>query len=63
MDAVDFFNAYDRQQQKKLDRLPVCEYCREPIQDDFYYEIDGEILCHDCLDEVYRKEFHEFYGE
>lgn len=57
-DPIADFNAYDRELQEWRDSLPVCANCGEPIQDDYYYEIEGENVCSDCLydycDEQYR---------
>lgn len=55
-DAYDLWEAYDREQAKRLAKLPVCGYCDQPIQDDFYYEIEGEIICETCLDRHFRKD-------
>jgi formylmethanofuran dehydrogenase subunit E len=54
-DAVADAERYTYEQDKKLDKLPVCEYCNNPIQDDYYYDINGEVMCEDCLDTFYRK--------
>ena len=49
-DPIADFERYDAEQQKKLDRLPKCCHCGEPIQDDFCFDLgDGEIYCEDCL--------------
>lgn len=53
-DPVADFHAYDDEQQKWLDSLPVCAECGQPIQDDYCYEIDGEIICEECLNDNYR---------
>lgn len=49
------FDRHDRQQEEALDKRPVCCYCGEPIQDDFCYEINGDLICEDCLDMHFRK--------
>lgn len=54
MDAVDFFNAYDREQQKRLKELPVCDDCGQPIQE-YFFEIHGDVICPDCM-EAYRRD-------
>lgn len=46
---------HDRQQEKATQQLPVCDRCRERIDEDYYFDIGGEILCEDCLIEKYRK--------
>ena len=49
------FAVHDRQQEEALNKRPVCCYCGEPIQDDFCYEINGDLICADCLDMHFRK--------
>lgn len=49
------FAAYDFQQQKKLKQLPICSECREPIQDEQCYELNGEYICDDCMCRNHRK--------
>ena len=47
--------ARDAEQQAALDKLPKCAYCNEPIQDEFCFEINDELICEDCLNEHHRK--------
>lgn len=49
------FNRWDNDQQKQLDRLPKCAECGEPIQEEECYEIEGEIICPQCLKDNHRK--------
>lgn len=55
-DPVADFERHEAEQQAQLDKLPVCEYCGEKIQGDYYYDIGNEIICEDCLIENYRKD-------
>ena len=55
-DNIDLFREWDAVQSKRLERLPKCCYCGEPIQDGYCYEIDGETMCRECLDDNFRKE-------
>lgn len=55
-DNYDQFTRHDAEQEKMLDRLPVCEYCEEPIQDEFAYYIEGTWYCTRCMIENFRKE-------
>lgn len=48
--------SHEREQERRLAQLPKCDYCNDPIQDDFYYEINGENICEHCLDQFFRKE-------
>jgi formylmethanofuran dehydrogenase subunit E len=49
------FLSYDAEQESKREKMPVCSVCGEHIQDDFLYDIDGEIFCEECLNENFRK--------
>lgn len=33
----------------------TCDICGEEFEDDWYYDIDGEHICDDCLCKMYRK--------
>lgn len=46
---------HEREQELARDRLPVCHGCGEPIDDDNYFDIHGELLCYGCLVQKYRK--------
>lgn len=54
------FESWDAEQTAKLERLPVCADCGEPVQDDHYYLINDEVICPDCLESGYRKEIDEY---
>lgn len=61
-DPDEDFARLDMEQARYEARLPKCDCCGEPIQDDYYWEIDGEILCQTCLNEQYRK-FTDDYAQ
>lgn len=48
-DNYDRFEQYDAEREKALWGLPECDCCGEPIQSEYYYEIDGEKICEACL--------------
>ena len=50
-DPLADFARYDAEQAAKLDKLPKCDYCGEPIQDEKYYEIEGKNICLECLED------------
>ena len=54
-DPVRDFERHDAEQQRKLDRLPKCEYCGEPIQDEECYEINGALVHSDCATDYLDK--------
>ena len=59
-DPLADFARYDRRQQSRLNRLPKCDYCGEPIEDDYLYEINDVVICEECLCEHHRKDV-EYY--
>lgn len=52
--VADFYR-WDSAQQAKLDKLPKCAECGEPIQDEECFEINGELICPECLKSNHRK--------
>lgn len=34
-------------------KLPVCDKCRKVIQDDYYFFIDHDTLCENCMQDLY----------
>lgn len=55
-DPIHDFMMHDIEEEEWLGKLPVCEYCKEEIQDECYYDLgDGEILCEECLNDHYRR--------
>ena len=61
-DPLDDFAQQDIEQERMRARLPVCDNpkCKKRIDDDFYFEIDGEILCEDCMNLRYRKSTEDY---
>ena len=59
-DPVADYMAYDAEQQRRMEQLPVCSYCREEIQDDYYFEINEEPVCEQCLNEFFRKAVEDY---
>lgn len=33
---------------------PICDYCDEPIEEDYAYEFDDQLICETCLLEYMR---------
>lgn len=49
-DPLADFHAHDNEQEARLDKLPKCAECGEPIQQEFAVRIKGEWFCDRCLD-------------
>jgi hypothetical protein len=58
----DSFDLHDMEMERKRARLPVCDNrkCRRQINDDYYYEVDGDILCEKCMNLRFRKSVEDF---
>lgn len=49
----------EKEQQEWEDSLPCCDCCGEKV-DDYVYDIDGEILCIQCMIEKYRRDAEDY---
>lgn len=49
LDNYALFEQYQRERDNWLGSRPKCDYCDEPIQDDYFYRIEGSKVCRDCL--------------
>lgn len=54
-DPIDLFEQHDREQQQQLESCPRCDYCDYYIQD-YYYDLNGDIICQDCMNDYFRKD-------
>lgn len=59
-DYNDYCDQHDREQQAALERLPICSECDEPIQDEVCFEINGEYVCPECLDNNHKHWVEDF---
>lgn len=53
-DYNDLLDTYQAEQDAQLKRRPICSYCNEPIQDDYLFDIDGELYCEECMKDLFR---------
>lgn len=58
-DNYSLWARHDREQEAQLSRLPKCSHCGEVIQDEYLYEVCGELICEACMEE-YRKPVTKF---
>ena len=49
-DPVADFLSHDREQADRLERLPKCAHCGDPIQEDYGFEYEGDLYCEECFD-------------
>lgn len=48
-DNYEAWEIHEANLERALEKLPVCDYCERPIQDEHYYYINGENICEKCL--------------
>lgn len=54
-DNYDKWEQHEAQQERQLLDRPRCAECDNHIQDEFCYEINGEYICEQCLENHHRK--------
>ncbi len=62
-DPLRDFDRYDAAMAAREAKLPCCERCGKPINDDFYYEIGNEILCENCMKDEYQRSTDDFLND
>lgn len=60
MDNYDLWKQHEAEKEEALAKLPKCSECGEHIQDDYYYDINGYIICESCLNDNYRKSTEDY---
>ena len=63
-DNYDMWVQHEAEKERLLELLPVCENrrCKKRIQDDYYFVIEGELLCEECAHERYRYRTEDYTG-
>lgn len=59
-DNYSQFLEREKEHESWLAKRPVCYYCGEHIQDEFAYNINGELICPDCLNREFRVYVEDF---
>jgi formylmethanofuran dehydrogenase subunit E len=55
-DNYEAWEIHEANLERALAKLPVCDHCERPIQDEHYYYINGENICEECLRNNYRRD-------
>lgn len=63
-EPIDYYMEHEleeeRAYQRWLKKRPICDWCLEPIEEDYAYRIGDELVCEhcieDCRERVYEKE-------
>jgi hypothetical protein len=55
-DPINDFANHCADQERELLKRPVCVCCSERIADEYCYEINGELICFDCVENHFKIE-------
>lgn len=55
-DNYSLWRKRQREQDSWETSLPVCGYCGRPVQEDYYYRVNDELICPDCMENCFRVE-------
>lgn len=42
-----------------MSERPLCDICEQPVAGDHYYNINGDVICQDCMEEYFRRELDD----
>ena len=59
-DPLRDFDRWEAEQRREEERLPKCDFCGEPINNDFLYDLDGSLACEECLVQNFRKRTEDY---
>jgi hypothetical protein len=58
-DAVGYFQELDDERERARACLPICAYCKEPMECDDLYDFDGVLVCENCvIDYIHENHKH-----
>ena len=57
------FLIHEKSLEEKVESLPQCDRCNNPIYADYVWVIDGEVLCDECAKALYRQYADNFIKE
>ena len=60
-DPIRDFEKHDAEQERWLQSRPVCSECGEHIQDEELFDIDGDLVCEECLTDYMKKHYNGTY--
>lgn len=49
-------DAYEAELARLEKEVPVCCNCDRPVAEDYYYEINDEVICAECMEQCFRRE-------
>lgn len=60
LEMYDLWERHDREQEKWLETLPVCNMCRNPIQQDKAIYYNDQWICEECERDFWQEIREDF---
>lgn len=42
-----------------MNERPICDICDLEVEGDHYYNVGGEVICENCMNEYFRRELED----
>lgn len=62
-DNLDAFYEHESDQQRMLDRCPICSDCGDPIQEAHLFNVNGDLFCFDCAKANFQRDTEDYVRE
>ena len=59
MDNLGLWERHDAEQERWLNKRPVCCECRGHIQEEHLFDFDGDLVCENCLPDYAKRNFKQ----
>ena len=59
-ESYDAWQRHDDDAEAWLESRPVCEECKEHIQDEYLFDIGGVLYCEGCAEKLFRKDSEKY---
>lgn len=59
MGNYERWERHDAEQERWLRKRPVCVECSEHIQEEHLFDIDGDLVCENCLQNYAKRNFKQ----
>lgn len=59
-DNYDLYQSYESERECELEKCPECTYCGHKITDEYFYIINDEPVCEECLNDNHRKSLEDY---
>lgn len=61
-DHYDIWEQHDRERERDLRKHPKCSICKDPIQEEQFFHVNGIFVCEDCMENC-RENTEDFMEE